>query len=264
MPTSSLLKQLISSSMMAGLTIFGLAVARPANAESLVRDGMIEDGTLAIETQDNFFIQQSPASAALINFDTDANGNPISAPCLFIETTRLTELYAPLGVHFSGPGGNNGGAILNECGNFGVSALSGSNFLAFNRDTTLSDGGVPTDPETISFDMLLTSFSIFAASGSGTNTFGLQAFDINDLLVANDTVTTSSGTWSQLSVSSDSGNISRVVLTGIGSDNAFVYDNLSFTPASTSVPEPNSMAGLLAISVFGVGYSLRRKQQQKA
>jgi hypothetical protein len=43
MPTSSLLKQLISSSMMAGFTIFGvqdlsLAIARPANAGSLVRD----------------------------------------------------------------------------------------------------------------------------------------------------------------------------------------------------------------------------------
>ena len=88
------------------------------------------------------------AEAVLINFDTDASGNALSAPCFFGATTRLTELYAPLGVHFSGPGGNDGGAILNECSNFGVNALSSPNFLAFNRSAPMSDGGIPQDPET--------------------------------------------------------------------------------------------------------------------
>jgi len=84
------------------------------------------------------------------------------------------------------------------------------------------------------------------------------------LLVASDTVTTSSGTWSQLSVSSASGNISRVVLTALDDgDEFFVYDDVSFTSASTSVPESSSLVGLLAIGVFGVGYALKRKQQQK-
>jgi hypothetical protein len=45
----------------------------------------------------------SASATIVINFDTDASGNPIAAPSLSIETTRLDELYAPLGVHFWGP-----------------------------------------------------------------------------------------------------------------------------------------------------------------
>lgn len=198
------------------------------------------------------------AEAATINFDTDANGQSINAPPSFINTTRLTELYAPLGVHFSGPGGNNGGAILDETGNFGVSARSGSNFLAFNRSATLSDGGVPRDPETINFDTLLNRVSIFAASGFGTNTFKLEAFDMNELLVGSDTITTQPGTYDQLSVSSASGDISRIALSA-GSDKAFVYDNLSYTP----VPEPSSVLGTLAFGVLGTGYMLKRKLKKQ-
>ncbi len=81
-------------------------------------------------------------AAGTINFDTDAYGNPISAPAIFFDTTALTTLYEPLGVTFSASGGSiNGGAILNALkSNFGVTALSGTNFLAFNPEGTLSTG----------------------------------------------------------------------------------------------------------------------------
>ena len=79
-------------------------------------------------------------SAGVVNFD-------LGAPCLFRETTRLTEAYAGLGVHFAGPGGNSGGAILDQCSNFdGMNARSGVDFLAFNNTALLSDGGIPTGP----------------------------------------------------------------------------------------------------------------------
>ena len=198
------------------------------------------------------------AEAALINFDTDANGQSINASGLFIDTTRLTELYAPLGVNFSGPGGNNGGAILNQAGNFGVNARSGLNFLAFNRDSTLSDGGVSADPETISFDTLLNSVSIFASGGDKTATSTLEAFDMNNLLVGSNTITPQSGTYGQLSVSSASGSISRIVLSAEG-DNAFVYDDLSFTP----VPEPSSVLGTLAFGVLGTAYYVLKRSLKK-
>ncbi|MDZ8226385.1 MULTISPECIES: PEP-CTERM sorting domain-containing protein [unclassified Nostoc] len=214
----------------------------------------------------------STAQAGLIDFDTDANGNPIDAPFLFSDTTALTNLYAPLGVTFSGPFQLSGGSILNQGSNFGVNALSGSNFLAFNRDTTLSDGGLPTDPETISFADLISDFSIFAAGGFDflfpeefePTTFQLQAFDINNLLLGTDTITPAVGEWKQLKFSSSLGNISKVVLTGIGETNAFVYDNLSFTPASKSVPEPGSVLGLIAFGACGATSLLKRKQHQKA
>ena len=50
-----------------------------------------------------------PARATTINFDVDSNGNPVSTQTIFVRVTRLTNLYSPLGVTFSGPGGNDGG-----------------------------------------------------------------------------------------------------------------------------------------------------------
>ena len=38
----------------------------------------------------------------------------VDAPCDFAETNALTSEYSGLGVNFSGPGGKDGGAILNE------------------------------------------------------------------------------------------------------------------------------------------------------
>lgn len=206
----------------------------------------------------------SKAQAGLINFDTDANGNLINAPSFFSGTTALTNLYTPLGVTFSGPVQLSGGAILNQTSGFGVNALSGSNFLAFNRNATLSNGGLPTDPETISFTNLISDFSIFASGGFNSNTFQLQAFDINNLLLGTNAITTAVGKYGQLSFSSSLGNISRVVLTGIGGDNTFVYDNLSFTPASKSVPEPGSVLGLIAFGAGSATSLRKRKQQHKA
>lgn len=79
-------------------------------------------------------------STNIITFDD------VTAPCAFNQTTRLTNQYAGLGVIFAGPGGNDGGAIMNECGSFSVSGQSSPNFLVFNTGVSLSDGGVPREP----------------------------------------------------------------------------------------------------------------------
>ncbi|MHC4705643.1 MAG: hypothetical protein ACYS8I_00970 [Planctomycetota bacterium] len=174
-----------------------------------------------------------PPGATVIDFDD------VLAPCAFVDTVRLTEQYAPLGVHFSGPGGNDGGAILDTCGNFGVSPVSGSNFLAFNRGSMLSDGGIPSDPETIIFDDLASEVSIYAAGGNGSGAdFTMRAYNIDDVLVDSDTVVTVS--WALLSVSS-AGGIKKVVLEEAGMDSAFVYDHLCFVPrGDIDPPEPNN------------------------
>jgi hypothetical protein len=134
------------------------------------------------------------AGTILINFDTDAFGNPITAPIGWNNTVRLSELYAPLGVHFwgpDGPNGHDGEGLADQDGNFGIAAHSGRNFLGFNRDPIafFMDGGRPRDPETSSFDTLATHVSIFAGAGN-TKTFLMQGFDANGILVASDTVTT--------------------------------------------------------------------------
>jgi hypothetical protein len=191
------------------------------------------------------------SEAGFINFDVDAFGNPINAPILFSQASHLTELYAPMGVHFSGPSGNDGGAILNQGSNFGVPALSSPNFLAFNRLTqaVMSDGGHPIDPETIRFDTPQQFVSIFAAPGvfdeaeGVSGIFRMDAFDSHGTQVGSSTMT-SLGNYVQLSVLSSSG-ISSVRLTETSGDILFVYDNLSFT---TITPEPGSVA------LFGIGW----------
>jgi hypothetical protein len=199
------------------------------------------------------------ARAGFINFDVDAFGIPINAPPDFAQTTALTNLYAPLGVHFSGPGTNNGGAILNQLANFGVNALSPPNFLAFNQFATLSNGGIPKAPETISFDHLQSSVSIFVAGGRNADPFTLTAFDSNNHVVSTASVTTQG--YAPLTVSF-AGGIQRVVLNTTG-DGIFVADNLSFTPLAGGgggIPEPSTLA-LFALG--GTALAARRWRRRK-
>jgi hypothetical protein len=193
------------------------------------------------------------AQSIEINFDTDAFGNPFSAPQLYVDTVRLTEFYASLGVHFSGPGGNDGGAIVNENGNSGVDAHSGTNFLGFNRGAVLMDGGIPRDPETITFDTLASTVSIYAG-GPIAESFLMQGFDINGILIATDTLTTQE--WGQLEISSATG-IKSVTLFVTGPPDQgiplyFVYDDLSVD----LVPEPSVISLLMCAA--GAGFAFRR------
>ena len=191
-----------------------------------------------------------PAQAAsTIDFDDAV------APYLFMNAVALTEAYAGLGVHFVGPGGKDGGAIIDQDGNFSVDARSGRNFLAFNRNSQMSDGGVPQDPETILFDSLMGEVSIYAAGGVRADTFTMEAYDAADVLVDTDTITTQD--WGLLSVSS-AGGIRKVVLAQTADDDAFVYDDLSFTSLSPVVPAP----GAIVLGMLGTGLVgwLRRRR----
>lgn len=99
--------------------------------------------------------------AMVINFDD------VTSPCVFADTHALREEYAGLGVHFLGNAPLNGGGNLNECGGFSVTGHSAPNFLAFNSDSSYMDGGIPTLPETITFDTPLTFFAAKMGSASG-------------------------------------------------------------------------------------------------
>jgi hypothetical protein len=175
------------------------------------------------------------AGALIINFDTDAYGNPINAPSYFFQTSSLTELYAPLGVHFNGLSDGEGGEILNDSGaapgSFGILALSGHNFLAFS-----STG--PAGPEIVTFDTLMSSVSIFASAGNAYyGSFTMQAFSSEGVQVDTDTVIVPYGQYGELNVSSPNG-IQYVVLSEYYSVPGWVFDNLTATP----VPEPKLLS----------------------
>jgi len=188
---------------------------------------------------------------------TTINFDDVLAPRQFRETNSLTEAYAGLGVHFAGPAGYVGGAILDQSGNFGVLALSARNFLAFNRGATTLDGELQ-DPETIRFDGLMSEVSIYAAGAYGVDTFVMQAYDASGTLVDTDTIATAD--WGLLSVSSAAG-IRRVMLTQTdGDDDIFLYDDLSFTVLTTGPAVPAPGAVLLGTLGTGLVGWLRRRR----
>lgn len=106
------------------------------------------------------------ASVQTGSVDTLLNFDDVAAPCVFAETVALRNYN---GVLFSGGAPNDGGAILNECGNFGVTGHSPPNFLAFNCSSVLGDGGIPKLPEKVVFPNASTQVSLkIGSAGGGT------------------------------------------------------------------------------------------------
>ncbi|MBI5924840.1 MAG: PEP-CTERM sorting domain-containing protein [Aquabacterium sp.] len=183
-----------------------------------------------------------PATSFAATTTIDFEGT--SAPCCFVDTSPLSNAYAGLGVTFSGVGGT-GGSILNQSGNFGFDAHSGTDFLAFNTGVNGISG-----VEDITFSTLQSAVSIWAANSNG-GTIALTAYDVTGAEMATATISASAA-WQQLSVSGVG--IASVRLTPqIG---VYAVDDLSFTGA---VPEPEAYA-----MVFGglavLGLALRRRK----
>jgi hypothetical protein len=182
-----------------------------------------------------------------INFET-------GAPSDFSQTTALTTTYIGLGVTFSGPGGVNGGAILDQLGGFGVNAHSGSDFLAFNTGATLSNAGTPEAPETIVFATPVFNVGLWVGGELSGSTYTLQAFDASSDLLGSTSILPTSGSWSQLTINTT--NISRLVLSF---NNSYaVVDDLSWNGGG-SVPEPSTLA-LLGFGMAALaGFARRRR-----
>lgn len=109
--------------------------------------------------------QPKPAASGVTNFDNHP------ALCLFDDTVPLIgpEQYAA----FWAPPPD-GGAILNECSNFGVNAHSEPNFLAFNNTLSYLPAGIPKTPELIVVGPTQSSVSLWITSGVGPHGFGLR------------------------------------------------------------------------------------------
>lgn len=103
--------------------------------------------------------------------DIEIDFDEVSAPCGFATTSALRERYADLGVHFEGPEGNDGGAILNECAGFGITGHSSPCLLGFNSSAELAGGALARGPETVRFDETIVFFAASFGTGlSGTAT----------------------------------------------------------------------------------------------
>ncbi|MEO9468872.1 PEPxxWA-CTERM sorting domain-containing protein [Parasphingorhabdus sp.] len=179
-----------------------------------------------------------PAQAVVIDFEGTG------ASCCF-GAAPLTDLYSGLGVTFDGVGGDPG-TILNQTGNFGVDARSGTDFLAYND-------GVGTNDGRLIFSSAVSDFSIYAGGGRGDGVFSADFFDSANNLLGSQTVNVTLGNYGLLSYA---GPVSFV---NISSDQAFwVLDDLSFNAAA--VPEPATWAFM--IFGFGaIGGAMRRQRK---
>lgn len=157
------------------------------------------------------------ATVTTINFDD------VTAPCNFSQTVALRDQYASVGVHFAGAGVNNGGGILNECGNFGVSGYSSPNFLAFNPAASYSNGGIPNSPQFISFDTPVNGVRIKAGSSSG-GTVQLSAYDAAGHLLGRRSLAMVSACKT---IAVGAAGISKVALRVQGSS-SWVFDDLAW------------------------------------
>ena len=178
------------------------------------------------------------AQATTIDFDGTG------APTLFADTTQLTTLYSGLGIIFSGLDSPIGGSILNQDGNFGFQARSGTDFLGFNTAITGA-------AEKIEFTSAVSSVSIWAASRN-TGIFSLAAFGGSGQFLGFTNVVASTA-WQELTISAPG--IKSVALSGFSG--SFAYDDLHVT----AVPEPETYAMMLAgLGVLGF-MGKRRKTQ---
>ncbi len=181
----------------------------------------------------------APAAAAQVTISFEEMG---VQPGGFSKTTPLRDQIA--GAMFAGPGPLDGGAILHQDGNFGVSARSGLHFLAFNTFGTMANGGVARDPETITFAQAAGEVSIWAAGGFDTNSFTMLAFNAAGAQIGMDQVQTQD--WAELRVVA--AGIASIRLTVDSGDEAWVYDDLS--AGSGCYPDCNGVGGL-TIADFG-------------
>jgi hypothetical protein len=117
-----------------------------------------------------------PPEEVCIDFDESPQ------PCAFMNAQALRDEYEDLGVVFSGDGPDDGGAVLDECGGFGVTGHSSPNFLAFNCDTELSDDGIPCPPEIIEFATPKSQVR-FSAGSDVTGELFITAYDSTDEIV---------------------------------------------------------------------------------
>lgn len=155
----------------------------------------------------------------------DIDFDDATAPCNFAQTIALTTEYAALGVIFGGPDGLDGGAILDECGNFGVTGHSPPNFLAFNVNSSLQNGATPQGPEQMSFSEVVDTVTINGGhSSSGTIT--LECFDGAGASVGMQSITGSSA-LQPLTVSA-AGQIDNCWLSFTGP--VAVFDDLTYNP----------------------------------
>ncbi len=179
------------------------------------------------------------AVTGLINFDG------VTATCAFLDTVALSTELSSQGVVFSGPGSNDGGAVLDQCSSFTVSGFSPPNFLAFNTLSTYPSGGTARGPETLTFTQPQSRVEI-NGGGADAGTITMQCFNGAGTSIGSDVITSTTAVQN-LSVTVDG--IERCVLSFTGP--FAVFDDLAFAgPVFVRTVPTVSQWGMLGLGLL--------------
>ncbi len=169
-----------------------------------------------------------------VNYDSLINFDEADQPCGFMDTVPLSFEYLEQNVVFSGPEPGSGGAVLNECGNFGISGHSAPNFLAFNCDVQYGGGGYASAPERLDFMIPVTAVSaLVGASSYAGFSLEMKAYDSDDVLLVSTSIILASNLQE---ISVESADISYVVF-GQEEVCVWVLDDLGFDLGSVAEDE---------------------------
>ena len=180
-----------------------------------------------------------------------------SAPCVFLQAEPLGNEYTPAGPAFHTSIPAAGGAVIGQCGNFGVNARSGTDFLAFNNEATLINGNTPAGPEAIRFSVPVANISLYVGGTQTGPSYSMDIYDFNTVLIGTVSGTPQIGQWIPLTYNAS--NIGLALLSY--TTNLAVVDDLSWdnpvTAIDNPVPEPATMAWTAAALAL---LALRRRQ----
>jgi hypothetical protein len=161
---------------------FAAMLLSSVGASAGIVEGVVSPGEAPFEPPPPVDIDRALTHIS-IDFDD------VTVPCVFAETGPIRDEDLGFGVSFSGPGPVDGAAVVDECGNFGVSGHSSPNFLAVNCNSLMQNGGTPWGPETLTFTETIVSCSVLVASNSGQGSqLSMDAYDAGGGLVATDTI----------------------------------------------------------------------------
>jgi hypothetical protein len=158
------------------------------------------------------------SAATMLSFDD------VAAPCAFSDTVAVRTAFIGSGVVFSAPG-NDGGAVLNQCGVLAATGHSPPTFLAFNAQGFYLNGGVPRAPGALLFSPAVAAVCFKAGSGFGPGfTLTAEAFDGADNALAGRSLVL---TPARAPISLTSPGIARVVVTYAAPHGSFVIGDLA-------------------------------------
>ena len=220
----------------AGMFIFATALLCAAAAltyadvaRTRVEDGVVVDATGRPVPDQRAAKLPTAQGRQVLDIQGSIDFDDVS-PCGAMDTNPLRKTYKDYKVTFKGPSDSDGGIIVDECSNFSVSGYSPPNFLGFNCNAEMENGGLARGPETVIFSTTVRTVCLKIGSNSSAGQqIKIQAKNVDGRTVAEQTATLASAMQSVCLAPSK---VIKKVIIG-EPDNTpciFIVDDITYSP----------------------------------